>query len=845
MVANGKAVSINGSIGELDLKSDQIASSAIKEITKESILLQQILSLLENFKFQVDKYERLGYCDHELAYVSFSVSNLLIKHLQVKGNGATRKFIEELVQAVENHKHKFESMKALVSPLNRDIHELKEDELLKRFNSLRSIVNGLGDPSTLRFKDYQFRDSISPQCLNQFIRKTPERVLLLDFRSRKEYVYSHINFLNVVNIEPLFLSKMLDLNSELTDIDVESALRSRLDNFQFSLFKDRFKFDLVVIYNLRFGGISNDKFESLEYSILHCDGNGFPSQSPFKKLISLLVFQNKYISSRLKQYPVYLRGGLEKWHQVFGEGALTSQSGKNPTSCARDQNSRLNESESHKDSYLRSFGDYLASAKSYKHTAVSIPDSSSSSTKNLIVLDLLRYQKNTPMAENLDVNVERLQTQSTRGQASKIAHISKISAAGVGTEAPNPAQNESKKFLRLFTTGLANLGNSCYMNCILQCLSATPQLTNFFFPVIEVKNSESIQSYKQHINMKNHLGSKGVITTSFVKLLANMFNNNGKYFTPSLFKQTIGSLSPGGQFATGHQQDCIEFLNFILDSLHEDLNQRVVENAEERSTIMELSPEQERAREFMPVRLASTIEWERYLKLNFSVIVDYFQGQYLSQLRCLECELTSTTFNAFSTLSLPLPERLSKSVDKITLSQCLDLFTEVELLDDDNKWHCPRCQRFTKLTKKITITRLPKILIIHLKRFKMDSNGYFRKLENFVSYPVNLPLDLTAYWPIVGTYVSKNSSLAITKDREDQILSTFPDRNQSPPFKYQLYGVVNHFGNLTTGHYTAYVRKAKGMQMQWCYFDDARVQFDCKESQVLNKNAYCLFYLRI
>ena len=62
-----------------------------------------------------------------------------------------------------------------------------------------------------------------------------------------------------------------------------------------------------------------------------------------------------------------------------------------------------------------------------------------------------------------------------------------------------------------------------------------------------------------------------------------------------------------------------------------------------------------------------------------------------------------------------------------------------------------------------------------------------------------------------------------------------------------MVGVANHFGDPTAGHYTAYVRKMSDAKKtrEWCYFDDSKVTYNCKESQVLNKNAYCLFYQRI
>ena len=65
-----------------------------------------------------------------------------------------------------------------------------------------------------------------------------------------------------------------------------------------------------------------------------------------------------------------------------------------------------------------------------------------------------------------------------------------------------------------------------------------------------------------------------------------------------------------------------------------------------------------------------------------------------------------------------------------------------------------------------------------------------------MTYPVNEELDMTPYWPDVGSTISANNSMSI--EREKEILSTFPVRSQVPPFKYKLFGVANHYGNLTT-----------------------------------------------
>lgn len=766
--------------------------------------------------------------------------NLVAQLRQRIIDGSKRKLVDELILAIDQYKVDFETVRDNVSDLVLDPSKL--DILERRFAQLKAHPSSTFEVS---WKKFQYCDSISSRELNDLMRKSPQDILVIDFRTSKEYKYSHINFLNVLNVEPSIVRDLFLNKSSPVDSDLESSLSRKFDKYQLEKFRKRSKFQLIVIYNLRFGGKLKDKFDSLEYSLTHKDDNGLPSRSPFQQLIRLLMFENSYISTRLRRYPLYLNGGLENWYTTFGQSGLVNKSSLATVSPPSDDaSSALMHASLNESLYLRNFSDYLASAKG------SLPASASGHKSDRRAReggDSNRATQNLPpiVASDHEVARKALKARSDHVDGARSTHAKAFEATMGNSSSKFTKTVDKYHYYGLFATGLTNLGNSCYMNCILQCLSSTPQLARLFLPVENRDNLSS--SYKDHINMDNHLGSKGVITTNFANLLAQMFNNDGKYFSPHAFKATVGALSPGRQFATTEQQDCIEFLNFILDGLHEDLNQRRFLNAEEKASISDLTSAQEKAREVLPVRLASTIEWERYLKLNFSVIVDYFQGQYLSQLRCLDCGMTSTTYNAFSILSLPIRESGGSSFGKLTIMECLEAFTETELLDDENKWHCPRCQRFTRLTKKLTITRFPQVLVIHLKRFKLGPNGYFKKLDTTVNYPVNEILDLTSFWPKLGTYVSEGVEMRISTEKEAEMVESFPDRAQVSPFRYQLYAVVNHFGNLTTGHYTAYVKKtviANGTQ-QWYHFDDAKVRNNCKDSEVLNKNAYCLFFLRV
>lgn len=103
---------------------------------------------------------------------------------------------------------------------------------------------------------------------------------------------------------------------------------------------------------------------------------------------------------------------------------------------------------------------------------------------------------------------------------------------------------------------------------------------------------------------------------------------------------------------------------------------------------------------------------------------------------------------------------------------------------------CPNCKVLRKATKHLSLSRLPPVLLIHIKRF--TTKGHFTdKLETFVDFPLK-DLDLTNYVP---------PPLPPGYERKPSVPISLDDpRSQIPPYRYDLYGVTNHFGTLSTGH---------------------------------------------
>jgi ubiquitin carboxyl-terminal hydrolase 8 len=110
-------------------------------------------------------------------------------------------------------------------------------------------------------------------------------------------------------------------------------------------------------------------------------------------------------------------------------------------------------------------------------------------------------------------------------------------------------------------TGLKNLGNSCYMNSIIQSLGFHFKLTNYFLS----------GEYNKDINPKNKFGSGGAVVREWFNLNVMLWSQQYSYLIPQPFKYTVGRLQQA--YLGTQQQDAHEFLIFLLDSLHEDLNQ--------------------------------------------------------------------------------------------------------------------------------------------------------------------------------------------------------------------------------------------------------------------------------
>ncbi|KAL7422668.1 ubiquitin-specific protease doa4 [Cryptotrichosporon argae] len=733
-----------------------------------------------------------------------------------------------------------------------------------------SVPTGSAEPKP----HFPITSAIAPQQLREYFLSLNVEMLLLDVRYEDEYKRGYVGQeyeargakVNVVWLDPTVV-----LRAGMTSAKLEDSLSVSSD-VQKRLFENRNNYDLVVLYDAR----------STSFSRPDAPGGASGASAAVSRL-SDMVWGNEY-SKMLPRCPVLLVGGYEAWFNFIAERQKRHQgqhrahvaqraSLANGTAIqradARHATSRRDTVVYQPAHYAKDITDKLqygvpqsmTGESSYTGRHPSAPKhgslvSPSYSTSPSTIAPLppaapihpgpgARRRSDYVEAHNqaysgysprpIDYPQAHALSPAPSASAGRPphAHTHQTSVGQIMVPRPPPAaaphqldrhesrrqsvmRSASARFealedgakywadAKLGLTGLKNLGNTCYMNSTIQCLSATFPFARYFLD----------GRYKRDINVYNNLGTKGNLANAFAELLKALWEESYTFISPITFRKNIIAFK--SDFAGSEQHDSQEFLSFVMDGLHEDLNRIRVKPAP-----VEMTPEREAALESLPPQVASDKEWAIYKMRNDSFIVDLFQGQYMNRMECLVCHKTSTVYDSFQWLTLDLPT----SKQKVVLPELFDQFVKPEILDGDEKWYCPRCKTHRRASKTLTLVRLPPVLLIQLKRFLPVQGGRFwNKADTPVIFPLKA-LDLTRYVP------ARQATGA--EDLNDP-------RTQVGPFRYDLYGVSNHMGTLSSGHYTAYVKSAD----RWMFCEDSRV-LPATEQDVVSRPAYILFYKRV
>lgn len=320
-------------------------------------------------------------------------------------------------------------------------------------------------------------------------------------------------------------------------------------------------------------------------------------------------------------------------------------------------------------------------------------------------------------------------------------------------------------------SGLANLGNTCYINSSMQILSHCEKLNN----ILNLYNKDNIK-----INDENAL-----LLLEWKDLNDLMWSNNC-VIAPKRFISTVQKVSEKKNidlFTGFAQNDLPEFLLFIIDTFHNSLKREVT---------MDINGDPKNTLDILAKSCFNMIK-ELYSK-DYSEIFQLFYGINVSLIMDNDCNILSCKPEPFSTLNLPIPQ----NTNNCTIFDCLDLYTCEESLHGENSWFNEKTNTKQDVNKSMKFWNLPEILIININRF----NNSNRKINTLINIEEN-NIDLSKY--IIG--YNKTS------------------------FIYELFGICNHEGNCYGGHYFSYVKN----NQKWYKFNDTIVTPIKSEQIITNK----------
>ncbi|KAM6928272.1 ubiquitin carboxyl-terminal hydrolase 49 [Xenentodon cancila] len=412
-------------------------------------------------------------------------------------------------------------------------------------------------------------------------------------------------------------------------------------------------------------------------------------------------------------------------------------------------------------------------------------------------------------------------------------------------------------------TGLRNLGNTCYMNSILQVLSHLQKFRECFLTLDLCETEELLAKTNHSQAMKGVTGA--VVSNGNTALSESPLGSMGKAGCWNLTMGKKESIPPASQAAelvqpkeprcsTRQQMSLCHELHTLFRvmwsgrwslvspfaMLHSVWNLipafRGYDQQDAQEFLCELldKVQQELDTEGSKRRIVIPITKRKLSKQVLKVLNTIFHGQLLSQVTCLSCKHKSNTVEPFWDLSLEFPERYHSTERgsgstayqrSCTLIEMLSKFTEMEALEG-RIYACNHCNKkrrksshkplvLSEACKQLLIYRLPQVLRLHLKRFRWSGRNHREKIGVHVAFDQVLN---------IRPYCCTDSGHSVHRGG----------------YIYDLSAVVMHHGKgFGSGHYTAYCYNTEGGF--WVHCNDSEMKV-CSVEEVCNTQAYILFY---
>lgn len=255
-------------------------------------------------------------------------------------------------------------------------------------------------------------------------------------------------------------------------------------------------------------------------------------------------------------------------------------------------------------------------------------------------------------------------------------------SGGDGVPAPQkvlfPVERLSLKWERVYRVGagLHNLGNTCFLNSTVQCLTYTPPLANYLLSREHARSCPQ-GSFCMLCIMQNHL--------------VQAFANSGNAIKPVSFIRDLRKIAR--HFRFGNQEDAHEFLRYTIDAMQKAC-------------------------------LNGYAKLDRQTQAT-TLVHQIFGGYLRSRVKCSVCKSVSDTYDPFLDVALEIRQAAN-------IVRALELFVKPDGLSGENAYMCARCKKKVPASKRFTIHRASNVLTLSLKRFANFSGG---KITKDVGYP--------------------------------------------------------------------------------------------------------------